>query len=317
MTLTWEDRPISLRFMLGEKPLFAVRFNVTRLSGHFSELPADPDDQVRQRQISKKSDGIFIRSQPVSETLLRIKKLPFAIRYVPAQYKHYYTDLTGNFEDYQKSLSKKQKAEILRMIRKLKEMSGGELDLRQYKTVEDMADFYKYAGEISAKTYQEKLLNVGFPKGEAVIKNLNEEAARNEVYGFVLFLNNTPIAYSYGRLRDKILFSAYLGYDPEYSKYKPGSVLTYNVMEKLFADPAVRMYDHGQGEGFHKKFFATGCAQCCDLYYFRPTLRNIFMVLLHTCFERVSNGMTRLADKIGIKVKLKKYFRRKSSMKRD
>jgi CelD/BcsL family acetyltransferase involved in cellulose biosynthesis len=198
-------------------------------------------------------------------------------------------------------------------VRRFKDSCGGRLDLREYRRVEDMREFYRFAREISSKTYQERLLQVGFPEGERAIADLEEEASHGTAYGYVLFCGERPAAYSYVRQRDRVMMGTYIGYDPEFSKRSPGTVLQYLTMERFIQSGQFDMFDHGQGEGYHKKFFATGCAWCGDVYYLRPTVKSVAVVLTHWGLDRLSSGIGSVLRSMRLKDRGKKLIRRKAS----
>jgi CelD/BcsL family acetyltransferase involved in cellulose biosynthesis len=137
-------------------------------------------------------------------------------------------------------------------------------------------------------------------------------AAEDRVRGWILFHCERPIAYLYCPLvRDGILVYLYLGYDPEYQAWSPGTVLHFLVLRKLFQDGRFRMFDFAEGEGGHKEFLSTHHVLCADIYWIRPTLRNRVLLRLHILVEMVNTLAGRLLAALGLKTGLKRLIRRR------
>ncbi len=188
---------------------------------------------------------------------------------MPVQYNNYFIDLTGSFEDYIKKL--REGGKQLKKRRHFIKAAGGKLDLREYRRPEEMAELYRHARSISCKTYQERLLKLGFPRGESVVPALQEKAAQGTVRSYTLGLHDRPIAFLHCITRGDLVLPQFCGYDPEYRNLGPGAVLLLCAIERLFDEGGFRLLDHGQGEGEHKKQSATGFIRCADVFYLRRT----------------------------------------------
>ncbi len=306
----WVARPVRLEFLLGEIPLFVVNVRALEYDLHFTTLTTDLSaTQPPFDRFSPEVEAIFIRSHPVSDEMPELEFGSKFIRYTSDQYQRYFVDLEGTFEDYLKGFSSKSRSTLQRKVRKFAEFRGGEIKWREYRNPDEMKEFYRLSREVSAKTYQERLLNLGLPENEGFQRDLWEMAAQDRARGYILFADQQPIAYLLCPVRDGVLFYRYLGYDPEFKNWSPGTVLQYLVLEHLFSQGSFRMFDFTDGEGPHKEFFSTGSVRCADLYYFRPTLRNRLLAGLHFGLRNVSGAMVRLLDRLGIKSRIKKLIR--------
>ena len=127
-----------------------------------------------------------------------------------------------------------------------------------------------------------------------------------------MFDRDLPIAYLQCPIEGGVARYQYLGFDPEFARWSPGTVLQYLVLEKLFDEGALRIFDFGEGEGPQKAFFATGSISCADIYYLRPTARNRSLTQLHATFDGISAGAGRLLDAVGLKRTVKRWLRARS-----
>lgn len=312
MNEPWVAKSIQLKFLLGEIPLFAVKFPALVFSAHFTNLTTDLDEpRPPFERFSSRLEAILIRSHPVDGELAPLDLSSQSIRYVPAQYRRYYIDLQTTFADYLGKFSSKSRSTLQRKVRKFAEFSGGEAIWREFRYREQMEEFYRLAREVSEKTYQEKLLNVGLPTGDDFRQELLDLSSRDLARGYLLFHGEKAIAYLYCPVQEGIMLYHNLGYDPDYKQWSPGTVLQYLVLERVFAEGTFRMFDFTEGQGPHKEFFSTGSTQCADIYYLRPTFRNLLLLKLHYGLSALSGATVKGLDRLGLKARIKKLIRAK------
>ncbi|MHC4165023.1 MAG: GNAT family N-acetyltransferase, partial [Planctomycetota bacterium] len=228
-----------------------------------------------------------------------------------SQYERRYVDLGGTFDDYLKRFSSKSRSTLQRKVRKFGQLCGGEADWRAYRTRAEMDEFYRLAREVSRKTYQERLLDAGLPESDEFREEMLEAAERDGTRGYLLFHESRPVAYLHCPIHDGVVFYGYLGYDPEYAKWSPGTVLQRLALERLFEEAGLRMFDFTEGEGRHKSFFSTHSVLCADIYYLRRSLRNRCLVRLHSGLDAFSRALVRLLDRLGLKERIKRLIRRR------
>ncbi|MGG7054713.1 GNAT family N-acetyltransferase [Nitrosomonas sp. ANs5] len=306
----WIKQPIDFISRLGEIKLFSRRLNACVLRTHFTELPAQAEIPPElPAWFAQAIDVAIMRSHPLAAPLSVLGILPQAIRYVPASYQRYWVALDGGFESYLKKFSAKSRNTLMRKIRKFAEFSGGEIDWREYRQPAQMQVFHQLAMEVSRKTYQERLLDCGLPSDQPFQAHMLALAAEDRVRGYILFYQQKPIAYIYCPIHAGVVLYEYVGHDPEYQRWSPGTLLQYFALQSLFAADDVKIFDFTEGEGAHKAFFATHAQYCADIYYFRRNLRNLASVLLHAGIGAASSGIVRLLDKLRLKAYIKKMLR--------
>jgi len=309
----WSRQSINFTVRLGEMSVLAWPLNACVLKTHFTKLPIHPTVPAELPKLFRDSvDVVVTRSHPIESSLAKLSILPQAIQYIPSSYRRYWVVLDGNFEDYLKKFSAKSRNTLLRKIKRFAEVSGGEIDWREYCKPEEMHEFYKLAMEVSQKTYQERLLDCGLPSDQQFQENMLALAAEDNVRGYLLFYQKKPIAYIYCPVHDGIALYEYVGHDPEYQRWSPGTLLQYFALQRMFTASHIKIFDFTEGEGAHKAFFATNNQYCADVYYFRRTWLNLIKVALHASSDKLSDGIVRMLDKFGVKAAIKKLFRSKA-----
>jgi len=313
LTFEWTETSTSLKFRLGELTLFSVHFPCLALMTQFTSLGCDP--MHPRPPFERFASGIevaMMRSHPIKEKLPLITPLPEAIRYVPSQYLHYYTNLEAPFDAYLKKFSPKSRSTLLRKVRKFADASGGITNWREFTLADEMQEFYSQAREVSRKTYQERLLDAGLPEDPQFLRNAREMAANGNARGYILYLDGRPIAYIFCPIVEGAVLYEYVGYDPECQHLSPGTVLQYLVLEKLMSQGGCKIFDFTEGQGPHKEFFSTHNVLCADIFYFRPTVRNRILLSLHALTDSLSDKAAALLDRLGLKARIKTFIRKAS-----
>jgi CelD/BcsL family acetyltransferase involved in cellulose biosynthesis len=158
-----------------------------------------------------------------------------------------------------------------------------------------MAIFHALARGLSARTYQERLLGAGLPEGSEALAEMRALAQADRARAWLLFVDERPIAYLWAPAEGLTLIYAYLGYDPDFAEYSPGTVLQLEAMRELMAERKFRLFDFTEGEGQHKRLFATGGVDCVDLLLMRPTLANLLAGHTLNAFDGAVGAAKRVA----------------------
>lgn len=306
----WVKQTSLFTARLGEMKIFSWRLTGYVLKTHFTQLPPCPElPSALAEWFEQSVDVAVMRSHPIKAPLPRVSLLPEAIRYVPASYQRYWVEIEGTFDTYLKKFSAKSRNTLMRKIKKFAEFSGGEIDWREYQQPEEMLEFHQLALTVSQKTYQERLLDCGLPAGKDFQDEIIALATVGKARGYILFHQQCPIAYIFCPVHEGIAIYEYVGHDPEYQRWSPGTILQYFVLQSLFAAGDAKIFDFTEGEGAHKAFFSTHSQYCADIYYFRRTINNLLKVLLHAGSDSLSRGIVTFLDKLGVKAAVKKMFR--------
>lgn len=307
--LTWSVESARLKYMLGEIRLGAIEFPALVLQNHFSELigrNGEPEPPFERFSDAGPIAVVKAPSYPIGEPMPRLRLLPWAIRYVPRQYRRHYVLLQGTFEEYLGKFSSKSRANLRKKVRKFEERSGGSIDWRTYRGRDPLLEFHRLAFPLSESTYQARLFGSGLPKLESFTRDLERVG---DARGYLLFLDGRPIAYLFCPTQGGNLLYQRVGYDSDQQEWSPGTVLLFLVLESAFADPSLTAFDFTEGEGSHKEFFANRDALCADIHYFRRTPKLIVLAGLHAALASLSRGIAWATDQLGVKAWLKKRIR--------
>ncbi len=281
----WEEAQETLAFQFG--PCVLGKWSFASLSNRTSPLMAT-NDQLIIPPIRRPTCYQQMRDDGTISGTLSFDRN--AIRYIPYRGKRYFIDLScGPFDNYLHKFSARTRNTLKRKIRRFAEHSGGIIDLRCYQSPETMIEFRGHAIAISRLSYQGQI-GFGLPESDDFGNHLIEEAANGRVCGFVLMLQDRPVSYIFCRINSYILTYSIPGYDPNFVKLSPGTVLLYKVLEQLFADPKYRIFDFGGQAWDYKEFFATGSVDYLKVMWFPITVKNLIFVTTHYLVRQAWEG---------------------------
>lgn len=309
-TERWIEEPTRLKYSFGGILLYTARLSATTLDVHFSRLTTNPaDQQPPWEAFSSEVRVARVLSHPIEGELPRLCLLPDAIRYVPSRYRRFYINLEGTFAKYLEDLSSESRYGLRRRIRKFTDLSGGAIRWHEFRRPEEMAEYHRLARQVSRETYQERHLDAGLADGEDFRRKLITLAEVDAVRGYILYQGEKPVAYVYCSAQQDILVYHKAGYDPEFHRHSPGTVLLYLMLESLFEQRRFQSLDFGRGEYPYKESLSTGATECADIYYFRRTSSNLLLAGTHSALDTFSSSTSNMLNRLGLKTKIKRFIR--------
>jgi len=303
-------RHVPLNFRLGDWALWRVRLPLQVRQVRLNEA-TEPDAVAIPPACppAPGSEGFVLRGHPVAAGLPVMASIAGYLRYVPLQYDHYYIDLSIPFAAYQARFSGKTRSTIHRKIRRFAEACGGDARVGEYRTPEEIRSFLDAALPIAQRSYQERLFGGGMPATPAFAAQAMSLAAKGQVRAYILFDRQVPVAYLYCPLIDAVAYYHYVGYDPDYARWSVGTVLFWQVLERMFGDGGIHFFDFTEGESEQKRQFATHQRKCANVFFVRKRLRYILLLKFHHRFEKSVTTAGNFLTSLGVKQKVRQLMR--------
>jgi CelD/BcsL family acetyltransferase involved in cellulose biosynthesis len=289
--------------------LASAGISLYRRSASLDEEPLGVDDLPPPPPLDDAA-GYVVFSQPIAQVRPALTLRRNVAVYTPRQYHRYSAELGGDFDEYMSHFSGKTRSTLKRKLRKFAEASGGSVDWQEYRTADQIAEFFPLAHRVSKKTYQERLLRAGLPSSPAFFTKALELARQDRVRGYLLFLERKPVSYLYCPVQEGIVVYDHLGYDPAYGSLSPGTVLQLLALQALFAERRFILFDFTEGEGQHKEMFATRRLLCGDVFVISRRLRPLSVVMLHRAVDKTSMAAGRVLDRWALKSRVRRLLRR-------
>lgn len=306
----WARDIMLLQFVFGGVALFTIRRPALIFDAPFHQATCDPTrPPAPPQEFPEGIEATLINSCPLLVKARRIALFPRAIRYIPSQYNHLYLELDGSFEQYLEKFSSKTRWTLRKKLKRFTESAGAEV-FREYSGAAEMQEFLALSSAVSSKTFQQRLLDAGIPQRKDFPAQLASQAACGRVRGYILFHNGIPAAYALCYAHGDTLTLDKMGFDPVYAPLNAGTVLTYVIVQRLFAAHQFRIFDFGSGHFEYKALFATDSVRCAEVIYLRRTVRNLTVTLTHAGLGIVSTTLKGVLAVLGLKARARKFVHR-------
>lgn len=309
MSTVWETRNISLPFWLGEICLFRKTFRLQTSNVDFIKYGLGSTEATTPPHTEEATTGYMLYSVPLEEGHSTIWRNGDHINYISQSFRRYYIELKYSFDDYLAQFSSKTRSTFRRKLRKYEKESGGSIDWKIYSTPQEMEEFHKLAREISKETYQEKLLDAGLPEDDGFYADMMRNAENGTVKGFLLYLDGKAVSYLYAPIYQGRMIYNHLGYLPEVSRLSAGTVLFLKVLEYLFENDEIEIFDFTEGQSDQKKQFSTSNIYCGNMLSLEYSWSNHFWLWLNKMSNGFSTAIQKALDALGIKNYIKKLLR--------
>jgi CelD/BcsL family acetyltransferase involved in cellulose biosynthesis len=298
--------PLPLRFQIGARTLASIQRQLVR-------VPLSLDDALEGRlpqlpPLERAAHGYQITSLPEASRDAMALAGGGMIAFVRQRYTRHYVDLSLSHDGWLEAMSSNTRTGLRRKARKVAAVSGGHLDVRRFRTPDEMTAFHDAARRISLRTYQERLLGGGLPDDPDFLRDMYLLAAADAVRGWLLYIAGEPAAYLYCPIEAGIVRYDYVGHDPAFSDLSPGGVLQMEAMRDLFG-AGLKRFDFTEGDGQHKRQFATDGIACIDMLLLRASLANRLTTMALGGFDRAAGMGKRAMTRLGLE-KLAKRLRR-------
>jgi len=298
--------PLPLRFQIGARTLASIQRQLVR-------VPLSLDDALQGRlpqlpPLDRAAHGYQITSLPEDRRDAMALAGGGMIAFVRQRYTRHYVDLSLTHDTWLEAMSSNTRTGLRRKARKVAAVSAGHLDVRRFRTPDEMTAFHDVARRISLRTYQERLLGGGLPDDPEFLRDMYLKAAAGDVRGWLLYIAGEPAAYLYCPIEAGIARYEYVGHDPAFSDLSPGGVLQMEAMRDLFGT-GLKCFDFTEGDGQHKRQFATAGVPCIDMLLLRASLANRLTTMALSGFDQAAAMGKRATKRLGLE-KLAKKVRR-------
>lgn len=235
-----------------------------------------------------------------------------------APYEHQFIRMPESFQEYIAQLGSRSRQSVQYSQRRLARDMDGQVRCECFETVESVERFVADAQAISKKTYQWSLLGLGLRDANGLRASLTAAARQGWMRSFILYCRDEPVAFMLGEHQAGCYYYDDVGYDPDFGKWSVGSVLQMYVLEHLYnqADKP-RCFDFSTGYGEHKGRFGNYSRREASLLVMPASMENRALGAAYRASARVSAAAVDLLKRAGVKDRLKRLIRHRSSRKSE
>jgi CelD/BcsL family acetyltransferase involved in cellulose biosynthesis len=292
---------IKFPFVIAGRSWLTFRLRGTLLPRSFDPPQAEVSG-IDESVFDEGHDVAFALAMPLREPLPRWSVTGHTVRYVTTQYRRHYIDLRNDVPACFERRSSETRRTLRRRIRHFEEVCGAQPIFREYKLQSEMPEFYALARNVAQHTGRSYK---GLPRHASFPEELVEMAERDAVRGFILFHGETPVAFNLCRAIGDCLTGDKCAHDEGYSKWSPGAVLRYCLVNRLAEEGKFRLLDLGPGDASYKESMATGSRLFANVFYFRRKPRYLTILWSHWAFSATTRGLVKSLDALHIRERLK------------
>lgn len=227
----------------------------------------------------------------------------------PDRHSHWIMDVPQATDGIYTAISREHRASQKEESRKFRKFKAAfpDLEMVRFEGTERLEQLFTDAERVAATTYQ-RGLGVGFADTQPIRDLLTLEARKGWLRGHVLYAGGRPCAFEIGCLYNHIFFGDYLGHDPAFAKYAPGTYLLVQVIEAL-GQEKVATIDWGIGDALYKRRFGNQHWNESTVCLYAPTFKGMQAKVL-----RMIAGLVNVAGKRALRgtnwaARLKKLWR--------
>jgi CelD/BcsL family acetyltransferase involved in cellulose biosynthesis len=219
--------------------------------------------------------------------------------------------LPRSFQAFLDSLSRKERHNLKRFERRIQTDFSGRAQIRCYRQESQIENLLRDAEEVAKKTYQRGLA-VGFSDSPETRETLQMAARKGTLRGCVLYLGGRPCAFMIGAEYRDTLHGSFMGFDPQFSPYSPGSLLLMHWIEEAFepnTEQRIFQIDLGAGDARYKRAIYNHLWNESLIHIFAPTFMGLRLNLHRIVSCLLYRSGKWLAVSVGILERVKKLWR--------
>jgi hypothetical protein len=217
---------------------------------------------------------------------------------------HWWIEFPDLAEEYWHSFSSKTRSTFRRKCNRLPHT------ITRIERPEEVREFLAGVTAISGNTWQFRRLG---PRARtaAYEREFYERLARAGALRCYLLKheNGQPLAFMIGIQHGTVFVYEEVGYDSDYARQSPGTVLLYRVLADLFEYRPVRRLDFGPGHAAYKERFANHCTESGPLLMVANRWRPAMTVRLELARRALDHGARALLRRTRLYDRLRRRYR--------
>jgi hypothetical protein len=220
---------------------------------------------------------------------------------------HCTMEVPKSTDDIYRGLSAKGRKNLKWQAKKLREDFSGEVTVRCFSESSDLGRMMQDVEEVAKKTYQ-RGLGVGFTDSLELQERFRVAAEKGRLRSYVLYIEGCPAAFWVGTVYHATAYLNFLGYDPKYEHYSPGTFLMTKVFDMLCGEGLGKI-DFGYGKEAYKQRFGNVRCEEATIRIYRPSFRGLALKLLIMQADLMGHVARRGLSRLGLLSKLKRGWR--------
>jgi len=207
--------------------------------------------------------------------------------------------------------SKKHRKHLRQYQNKLEKAYPGQVKVCLYTQPRDVDRAITDAARISRHAYQ-SAMEVGFIGSSQKCTMLSAAAAKGWFRGYILYINEEPVAFRFALKYGRVYFGDGIGYDMKWKDFRVGTILFIKVLEQLCLEKTIDYYDFGFGDAEYKNSYGDECwEEATATYIYSPRGYPLLINLVQNINSTIVLVLSWLFQKTRLFAFIKRQWRRK------
>jgi len=186
----------------------------------------------------------------------------------------------------------KAQREVRRKTRILDNAFPGKVELKCFSQPAELGEGLRDALRVAGTTWQYHL-GEGLAHAPQAQTNFHFFAQQGWLRIYILYIKGSPCAYLVGQLYNNSFYCQHAGYNPSFTNYSVGAVLTARAFEELAA-VGVQQVDLGEGGQEHNRRLGCEKSEEGTVHIYSPTFRGVGLSMFYLttrAIRKVGRGM--------------------------
>jgi len=277
--------PLNTAYILGSQPLVPHHENIYDML--FASIWEDFPD----------CDCVYIDSLPTDSFLWNYLKKVGTERknyllYIPDGVRPYHSLLLPpTFDEYLSNFKRKKRYNLERQVKMLRDYGDGKLDMIRVDSEDRIQDFLEGAVSISQNSWQQTRIGTRIDNSPQRHAKLADLAERGLLRSYLLICGEKPCAFILGYQFRDVYHYVEIAYDQSFTKFSPGTVLLYLLIEDLIRHNAPQKVNFGVGHASYKQEFGNIHNEDASVLLLRKTIANRIRMISHSSFRSLIHAV--------------------------
>jgi hypothetical protein len=226
---------------------------------------------------------------------------------------HHFMILPETVEQVYLGLSSGHRKHLRSEAKRLFTDFQGRVRVRCFREAAELDHAIRDVEAVAKKTYQ---IGLGFGFADTLQSRrlLHFFAKKGWLRVYVLYLGDTPAAFSIGSVSNGSYCCDFLGYDPGFRKYSAGTFLLTRMVED-FCRAGVKTFDFGAGGGDYKERFGNLRVMEASVYVFAPSMKGLMLNAVRATAGLIDGSIKKILKRTDLLAKTKRLWRSRSAKK--
>jgi GNAT superfamily N-acetyltransferase len=285
----------SLKFDISSYALWKTNLRTAFILGSQPLLP--PDERLYDRLFTAlwenlpECDCIYMDTVPTESFLWQyLDKSKWLLELwiphvVDGIQNHHALLLPPTFEEYLSKFKSKTRNTFKRKVKRLREQGGGRLEMLRVDSEDQVQAFLEGAASVARHSWQQKRLGTRIDNSRQHSENLTDLAGRGILRSYLLICGDKSCAFLLGYQFRGVYHYVEVAYDQSFSKFSPGTVLLYLLIEDLTYHNPPNRVNFGIGHASYKQEFGNVHFKDASVLLLRKNIPNKIRQSAHSLFR--------------------------------